>query len=328
MKRKVLAVAVMCSLCLGMFAGCGSDGADTQEASGDKGSIYFVSGISGGAMFGPCQEGFEEACKELGYEANWVAPTTVANASEMVQLCENALSDGAEAIVLLPVEEEAFVDVLTRAKESGLAVVTCNGTMSQDYSDAWIGTDPEGCGIAQAEAVMNEFEPEDEINLVYLQSYLTSVTQNEGYDAMVKELRDNGYKVNVKDEWRGECKGDMTIGADLISAMMKASPEINCVVMSDGGGSIGVKSYIEENGKGDLVLIGMDDEPPTLNAVKDGTFNSTVIQNFREMGYESAYLCDKILTGEDYEYDNDSGSSILYADEVDAHAEEVGIELE
>ena len=328
MKRKVLAMVMMFSLCLGLFAGCGSDGASSGEASEGKGSIYFVSGISGGAMFGPCQEGFEEACAELGYEANWVAPTTIANSSEMVQLCENALSDGAKAIVLLPVEEEAFVDVLTRAKENGLAVVTCNGTVSEDYSDAWIGTDPEGCGIAQAEAVMNEFEPEDEINLVYLQSYLTSVTQNDGYNAMVKELRDNGYNVNVKEEWRGECKGDTTIGADLISAMIKASPEINCVVMSDGGGSIGVKSYVEENGKGDLVLIGMDDEPPTLNAVKDGTFNSTVIQNFREMGYESAYLCDKVLNGEDYEYDNDSGSAILYADDVDAHAEEVGIELE
>ena len=114
----------------------------------------------------------------------------------------------------------------------------------------------------------------------------------------------------------------------MISTLRTANPEINCVVLSDGYGTIGVSSYVSENTITDLTVIGIDDSKEALLAVKDGTINCTVVQDFYTMGYQSVYLCKDVMDGNDYVYDNDSGSSILYAEDVDARAEEIGISLD
>ena len=298
----------------------------TANAEESK-SIYFVSAIDGGFCFGPCQEGFEAAVDELGYEGKWVSPVTMCDTPQMVELCENALTAGADAIIVVALDDEPYSDVLTRAKERGLAVVTVNTTISQDYTDAWIGTDPVGMGITQAQAVMNAYSTDEEINLVYMQSDITATTQNLQFETVVKELEDNGYTVNVKDGWHCESQSDSTVASDLITALRKANPEINAVVLSDGYASTALASYIEENSVEGLVVVGIDDGEDCLKAVRDGILNCTIIQDFRAMGYESVFLCKDIMDGNDYVYDNDSGTQILYADDVEAHAAEIGMEL-
>lgn len=324
-----------------LLSGCGSDESKTEntvdnngeeaissEAGDEQKKVYFVTAISGGFCFGPCEEGFDQACEELGYDGNWVCPVTMCDTPQMVELCENALTEGADAIIVVALDDEPYSDVLTRAKEKGLAVVTVNTTISQDYTDAWIGTDPVGMGETQAQAVMNAFDKSEEINLVYMQSDITASTQNLQFETVVQKLEENGYTVNVKDGWHCESQSDSVVASDLITALKKANPEINCVILSDGYASTALASYIEENNVDDLVVVGIDDGEDCLKAVKSGVLNCTIVQDFNKMGYESVFLCKDIMEGNDYVYDNDSGTSILYAEDVDAHAEKIGMTLE
>ena len=333
--KKIASCCVSAILVGAMLGGCGKnadipeEGRSAETAAADEQkSIYFVTAISGGFCFGPCEEGFQKACEEMGYEGHWVCPVTMCDTPQMVELCENALTEGADAIVVVALDDEPYSDVLTRAKEKGLAVVTVNTTISQDYTDAWIGTDPVGMGKTQAQAVMNAFDKSEEINLVYMQSDITATTQNLQFETVVSELTDNGYTVNVKDEWHCESQSDSSVASDLITALRKANPEINCAVLSDGYASTALASYIEENSVEDLTVVGIDDGEDCLKAVKAGTLNCTIVQDFYKIGYECVSLCDDILKDQSYVYDNDSGTSILYAEDVDAHAEAIGMTLQ
>lgn len=317
--KKIISIGIVAIMLLAMLS-C--------TAFAEDRTIYFVTALDGGPCLGPCQEGFEQACEELGYTAKWVCPVTACDTPQMVELCENALTAGADAIVCIALEDEPYSDVFTRAKEKGLAVVTVNTTISQDYTDAWIGTEPVGMGKTQAQALMNAFTPDQEINLVYMQSTITATTQNVQFDTVVSELEANGYTVNVKNGWHCESKTDSTLAADLITALRKANPEINAVCLVDGYAPAAIASYIEENNVDDLVVVSVDDSVECMNAVKNGVLTCTVIQDFRQMGYQSVYLCKDILDGNEFVYDNDSGAHILYAEDIDAHAAEIGVALD
>ena len=57
---------------------------------------YAVTVMSGGAAWGRFEDGFMEACEELGWEGHYLAPSTANDYTAMVQLTETALNDGAD----------------------------------------------------------------------------------------------------------------------------------------------------------------------------------------------------------------------------------------
>ena len=54
---------------------------------------YAVTVMSGGAAWGRFEDGFMEACEELGWEGHYLAPSTANDVTAMVQLTETALNE-------------------------------------------------------------------------------------------------------------------------------------------------------------------------------------------------------------------------------------------
>lgn len=52
-----------------------------------------------------------------------------------------------------------------------------------------------------------------------MQSNIIATTQKLQFDTVVKELSDNGHKVNVKAGWHYESKADSTVASVLITAV-------------------------------------------------------------------------------------------------------------
>ena len=198
MARKLLTLVFVLAICSGIvLTGCaspdeitpGSISEDTPVTSGEEQEItaepggepagkdsiisYFVGIMSGGAAWGQAQAGFETACKELGWEGYYVAPTTPNDTIEMVNLTETALTNGADVLIGTYYSEEIFGDVIGRAREQGVYVATTNCSLGEDYQDFWIGTDPDGMGLAQAKALAEAiFGSEDSMVRVDMSEFM------------------------------------------------------------------------------------------------------------------------------------------------------------
>lgn len=95
---------------------------------------------------------------------------------------------------------------------------------------------------------------------------------------------------------------------------------MNVVVSQDGYGCPGIANYVESEGlSDDLIVIGIDDSEEILGYVTDGALDCTIAQDFYKMGYEAVNYIKDIKEGNEPEFDNDSGTIIIKADDVDEH---------
>ena len=88
--KKRLAVAAMAAVMTVSMMGMTS----VAVQADDTVKIVTIGVQSGGSYWGNIEKGFTEACEELGWEGDYWTPQNAGNDSEMVQLAENALTQG------------------------------------------------------------------------------------------------------------------------------------------------------------------------------------------------------------------------------------------
>lgn len=340
MKRKMLSVLLSITLVISLLTGCSSktsttgsntDGnaatkapAATETAkssdtkSADKKNIMFVSIVTGGVAWGAAQKGFEDALAELGWTGQYCSPSTANDMSEVVNLLETAVTNNSDGILSVVLDADQVSEVFQRAKDKGIPMITCNTYTTEDKQNAWIGTDPDGMGAAQAQAVLDNFTGEN-ITLAYIQTGLTIPTQNQQFkkmSEMIKAKYPNA--VLIQDE----CDSNAQTASDKCSALKKAYPDLNVIVCADGYGATGVANFIESEGlQNDITGVGIDDSEQMLDFVANGVMKCTIAQDFYKMGYEGVMMLKKAMDGETLTFANDSGTITITKDNVADHKE-------
>lgn len=337
-KRITIALAAALTLALAACGGSAEETAESAaatEAEGEAGTaeagdsdetvnISFISVMSGGAAWGRAEEGFNAAVEELGWNGQYLAPSTVNDQMQMLELTETAITNGADALVGVFMDPNVFGDVVGGAFKDGVYVASTNTVMGPEYQNFWIGTDPEGMGISQAEALV-KVAGDQEVTVVYMQTNATATTQNEQFAAFTEYLKDYP---NITVFGQEYCDSSETTSAEKIANLVRANPEINAVVCADGNGCIGAANYVDENdNQEEFIVIGIDDDGMILGYVKNGILDCTIAQNFYGMGYESVMMINDIMNGEEVPFDNDSGTTAIFAENVDEYAAENAIEV-
>lgn len=301
-----------------VMAGCNSAAPSSEtaasggaSASGEKKTIYFVSLKVGGAAWSQAQQGFEDACKELGWDGYYVAPTTANDSSQMANLCETAMTSQADAILGPLFDKDVFTDIINRAHEQGMLVGTTN-TYLDGIEDFNIGTDQKNMGVTQAETLI-DLVGDKPCKVVWMNQNISGTTVLETYDAFCETLKGHDNIVIHGIEFDDN---NPTTAADKMNNLWKADPQINAVICNDStGASMGVANFIEENGLQDeFYSVGIDASADILNYVMTGALDCTLDQNFYRMGYESVYMLKDIWDAKEVEKKVDSGMNRVTAD--------------
>ena len=294
-----------------------------DKSTDDKVVVYFSSGMAGGAAWGQAEKGFNDACSELGWEGHYLAPQTPGNTQDMVNNTEAALTNGADIILVVLTQEDAAEDVMNRAVEQGVTLIGI--ATDNEIPKAYIGTDPVNLGYASAEALV-ESMGDKPIKVLTMQSNLTMEQQNDQVAAFEEKLKELRPDAMVAD--KTECMSNAATAQDKISASYLADPDINCMVSFDSYAGLGGAAFVEENGLQDsFCVVGIDDAPEILRCVQDGSMACTVAQHWYNVGYDGTYLAKAVHDGEHYERGNDSGTTTLFADDIDDWVDERGIDM-
>lgn len=327
----VMAAALCTSLSLTGCASAKTASTDTSRKTSvkevletDKKAIYFVSLKVGGAAWSQAQQGFEDACAELGWDGYYVAPTTANDSSQMANLCETAMTSGADAILGPLFDKDVFTDIIDRAHKQGMLVGTTN-TYLDGIEDFNIGTDQKNIGVAQAEALLN-LVGDNPCKVVWMTMQINNANVLGTYDAFCKAL--DGHD-NVKIHGIELDDNNPTTAADKMNNLWKADPEINAVVCNDSSGaSLGVPNFIEENNLQDVFYsVGIDASADILNYVMTGGLDCTLDQNFYKMGYESVYMLKDTWDGNTVEKKVDSGMNRITAKDAVEYGASRGYEV-
>ena len=316
--KKLIAMLLVVVMVMSLMVGCG--GSQDEELE-----FYFVSLMSGGAAWSRAEQGFYDACEELGVSGQYLAPVERNNMVEIANLIDQCITQEADAVIGVLASIEMFGPSLLKGKEQGTVLGSVQLQLPTEYVDFNIGTDQMAQGTKFGEALA-ELAGDKEYNVIWMCGS-ASEQGNMQYEGFVKALE--AYP-NIKCMGMRFDEGSAATANQILADELTANPELNAVVCLDSSAAtIGTASFVDERGlEEEWLTIGIDASADILNYVKSGALDATMNQDFYAMGYQSVKMAyEKIVNNVEPPYYTDTGMYLIHADEVDAYAKEAGIDL-
>ncbi len=283
--KKSLLVFLLFSALL-LTAACGktppqpSAAEDVAEADGVY-RIFLITMDQTDQYWTHIDAGCRRAAQELGcVDYKWSAPDAKDSAKQ-IEMINNAVADGADAILLTAVGMESVNDALLDAYSSGVQVVYVDSPASFSPSIATFCTDNTAAGRLAGQIMLTYLAEQQitqgKIGIVSVNATVASTVAREA--GFREAFEDSGF-VLLDAQY---CDGDFARSKEAASALIADG----CVGIygTNEGSTVGVGNAIRESGSS-VIGIGYDDSDNIRELVENGYLKATMVQNPEIMGYE------------------------------------------
>lgn len=296
-------VAVLGALAL-FATGCGSsdsDGGDGGSASGDTIKVGFAQTGSESGWRSANTESMKEAfSEENGFELVFNAADN--DPAAQISAVRSFISQGVDAIVIAPIVEDGWDDVLQEAADADIPVILEDRTVtaSEDLYESWVGLDFKKEGTMAGEWVAENLGSEP-TKMVVLEGTTGSAPANdraEGFDAAIE-----GTQVEKIDSQTGEFTRDG--GKTVMEGFLQkyGVDGIDLVYAHNDDMALGAIEAIEAAGGvpgEDIKIVSIDAVKDGMQALVDGKINFIVECN-PLLGDLAAGLVKDVLDGKEVE---------------------------
>ncbi len=233
-----------------LFVGCkekdpGTAGADRQYM------IATVVKLDGIAWFDRMKEGVKRFAQDTGHRCLQLGPSQ-ADAALQVQIIEDLIAQGVNAICVVPFSVEAVEPVLKKARDHGIVVV-CHEASNQVNADAIIEAfDNAAYGAHLMDHLARSMSGQGEY-AVFVGS-LTSKSHNEWIDAAIARQRQDYPKMVLVTE-RIEEYDNQNIAYEKTKELIRAYPNLRGIQGSASTTAAGAGLAVEEKGLQDKIAV-------------------------------------------------------------------------
>ena len=283
-------ILLMLSVLLGMtLGGCGGSGGTTEQYT-----VALVAKSTQTEFWLSVFAGAEAAATEYNLELPMVGPENEEDYETQNQMVEEAVRQGADAIVFSAIDFENNAAAIDSAAQQGVRIVAIDSNVDSDQVSTYIGTDNYAAGQMAAQAALDQVEGALNVGIV-----------NYDISSANGQERERGAADLFADSGRAEIVAVINTLAEAghaqtdTAALLARYPEINVLVAFNEPTSVGAARAVEEAGRSeDLFLVGFDSNVLTVDGLQEGSVDALIVQNPYAMGYlgvESAY---KLLSGQ------------------------------
>lgn len=282
--RTLVALCVV----VAVFCGCGQSGAPASGAGG-KVRVAFVTN-NASDFWKIAEAGTQKATAELGCEVLFRIPST-GTAQEQQRIVEDLITVGVSGIAISPKDPANQTAMLNRAAAS-VNLVTQDSDAPDSNRACYVGTDNYQAGVAAGE-LLKKVLPDGGKIMLFVGTL----------DAQNAQDRKRGIEDTLKGS-KIEIVDTRTDETDRLKA--KANAQDALVTHADLACLVGLWSYngpailngVKAAGKaGQVKIVCFDEEEETLQGVKDGLIDGTIVQQPFEFGYQSVKLLDALAKG-------------------------------
>jgi ribose transport system substrate-binding protein len=306
----VLALCMMVTLTAGLST-------TKVEAARQKLHFVYVSPLLAHPVWLIAKQGFDQACKELNIYGDWVGPQGIAP-EEMAKLIEIAVAQKADAIITQGLVPAAPLRMAENAK---IPVLVVDSDIPDAKKIAYLGKDFTIQAKLLLEAAEKRFG-KDKPLVVSIQ--VASLSYKTATDAMaaIKTVFAQ-HKAGVKIVNETESKSDKMKSTTEWENTFKAYPDINVAIsLGAEGGPACAKVAQELKLGGKVAVYAVDDIQETLDCIKAGTIDGSVVTSFYNYGYQATYwLYQNITKGKKpAKINNDAGTMMVNKENINSYA--------
>ncbi|MGN0155150.1 MAG: ABC transporter substrate-binding protein [Lachnospiraceae bacterium] len=298
-------------LVLGIVIGCENN---TVQEKKDNRYIAVICKGSQHEFWKTVEQGAMDAGEELGIDVTFEAPEDESQIDVQISMVEKAIENNADAIVLAPLDTDLLNDVIEKAANKGIPVLTFDSDVTTDARVATIGTDNESAGAIAARNAASLMGDSGEVAVIaHVEGAQTAIARNNGF---VEELQDK-YKDDIKVVGLKYCNGDPEIAKEQAKQFIKDYPDIKCIYGTNEGCAVGIAAAVDElNMKDKIVVIGFDSSDTEISYLEDGVLDGMMVQNPYNMGYLGVRNINKVLDGKQIEEKIDTGATYVNSENL------------
>ncbi len=325
MEKRLMIVAVLMSLCLGLVFAATSYGFEPIKM-GEGITIYHLAGGPPGCPFATVVvNGARQAAHDLGCELKVIWSDW--SVEDMITDFKEAVAANPDGIVVYGYAgEEAGGPIIDEAVSKGITVTSINTnfpTYEKKYSaegHGWVGAQVYPQGVMLTEYCIRELGlGEGDRALVYGVLKLGVPGRGDRTVACVDTLEKAGVTVDYI-EISDAVNADPTQGIPVIGAYIASHPDVDLIITDHGGVTATLPTYLKAAGvkPGEIWGAGFDPTPPAMDAIKEGYILAVFDQQQFLHGYLSVL---QICLARKFKFSGlhiDTGSGLVIPSNVEA----------
>lgn len=335
---KILSVAVVATLALGLVACGNEEGGSTPAGSNDAGaaksdiSVGIVVKTATNPHFKDIAYGAVLAGKDLGVEVTVDNTNAESEIEAQITKCENMISAGVDGLILTANDSAGMTVAVESAYNAGVEFVTVDtlidnvwGDKELEYMPTYLGVDHTVMAYNMAKQIFESIGGEG--NVVILRGVDAASSSNER-TAGFKKAVDEFPGITLVDENTGEYDQDK--GQQVMADMLQKTKDIDVVLCCNDMMALGAITACEENnvtvGEGGTLIAGIDGGLLALQAIQNGKMCATAYDWSILQGYYAVERAVALINGEEVPVFTYTPDTIITAENVAdflPHAEEL-----
>ena len=239
---------------------------------------------------------FVEKVKELG----GTVEVRIANndAEKQMQQAEELLQNGSDVLVIIPVDQFAASEIVNKATEKDVNVISYDRLIKNCHLDFYVSTDNVEIGKLQAEylttikptgkyALIGGAERDNNSKFLYL-----------GQMNVLQPLVERGDIEIVYNEFTNAWKEEE--GYEHTKRILQTTPDVDAIIAGNDAIAIGAINALHEAGKeNDVLVAGMDADLRNLQEIVAGHQTCTVYKPYEKLASTAAEIAMKLANNEE-----------------------------
>ncbi len=270
----------------------------TVALAADPLKIVYIGKNTGNPYFDSITGGFEDGCKALGCEFEFVAPAT-AEATSQIPFIEAQIQRGVNVIGIAPNSPDALNQVLDAARAKGILVLTVNGDLvgNESHRDATIlPVDFTKTGPNQVELLGSMIDYKGEIAI--LSATTEAPDQNTWIKAMNETLaNDPKYKdMKLVATVYGDDQPEKSTTE--MESLLANYPNLRGVIAPTTVGIAAAAQVVQQRGIADKVVVtGLGLPSEMRDFIKDGTVKAFQLWSPYNEGWLAVHFAKGVIDG-------------------------------
>jgi ribose transport system substrate-binding protein len=239
--------------------------------------------------------GVRKAAHDNQVRVQWNGPQEETDYGRQIQIVDSMLAQRVDGLAISATDERALAATVERVIRAGIPVTIFDSSVNvQDYV-TFVATDNYGAGVTAARILGRSCGPAGKIAMVMHKPGGTStVYREQGFqETLAKEFP--GVRIAARQYGMADTARSLAAAENILTA----NPDLAGIFASSEASSIGsIQALIARGLSGKIKLVTFDTSDAHIDALRNGTIDTMLVQDAFRIGYEAVRsLAEKLKGG-------------------------------
>lgn len=260
--------------------------------------------------------GANKAASETGVNVIWQGPQREDDRQMQIQVVQNFVSRGVNAIVLAPLDARALVPHVEAAVSRDIPVIIIDSDLASDVQASFIATDNRQGGQLCARRLADVLDRKGKVIMLRLMEGSASTTHRE--EGFLEEVRAYAPEIEILvDNQYGGATVEKAL--QVSQNLLNRFDEVDGIFTANESTTQGMLRALQTAGRaGKVKLVGFDSNETLLEGMRVGEIHGLAVQDPFDMGYRGVRTAVAVMRGEPFEEHFDTRIMMITPENIES----------